>query len=56
MHARTAERRNCRTAALVVLLGTLLASGAHAGALPPHGKRALLVWLKAGAYASSFTP
>ena len=56
MHARPAERRGRRTAALVVLLGTLLASGAHAGALPPQGKRALLAWLKAGAYASSFTP
>jgi hypothetical protein len=56
MHARTAERRGRRTAALVVLLGTLLASRAHAGALPPQGKRALLAWLKAGTYASSFTP
>ena len=57
MHARTAERRDHRTAALVVLLETLLASGAHAGtALPPQGKRALLAWLKAGTYASSFTP
>jgi hypothetical protein len=57
MHAQTAGRRARRVAALVLLLGTLLASGAHAGTpLPPQGKRALLAWLKAGAYASSFTP
>jgi hypothetical protein len=57
MHARIAGRRARRVAALVMLLGTLLASGAHAGTpLPPQGKRALLAWLKAGTYASSFTP
>src|SRR5262249_49500836 len=57
MHARIAGRRGRRVAALGVLLGTLLAPGAHAGtALPPQGKRALLAWLKAHTYATSFTP
>ena len=57
MHARIAGGRGRRVAALVVLLGTLLAPGAHAGtALPPQGKRALLAWLKAHTYATSFTP
>ena len=43
--------------ALVVILGTLMASGAHAGTdVPPQRKRALLAWLKAGTYQSAFTP
>jgi len=43
--------------ALVVMLGTLMASGAHAGTdVPPQRKRALLAWLKAGTYQSAFTP
>src|SRR5262249_42357504 len=50
-------RRLGREAALVVLLATLVASAAHAGTtLPPRGKRALLAWLEAGTYTSTFTP
>ena len=56
MHARTAWRCG-RHMALVVILGTLMASGAHAGTdVPPQRKRALLAWLKAGTYQSAFTP
>src|SRR6266478_6631127 len=43
--------------ALVVILGTLMASGAHAGTdVPPQRKRALLAWLKAGTYSERVHP
>ena len=41
----------------MVILGTILASTAHAvPTLPPTGKRALLGWLRARVYASTFIP
>jgi len=57
MHAWPA-RRHGRASAAVILLGTLMASGARAASLavPPQGKRALLAWLKAGTYQTTFTP
>ena len=54
---RQLPRRLDRETALVVLLATLVASAAHAGTtLPPPGRRALLAWLEAGTYTSTFTP
>ncbi len=57
MHAWP-ERRHGRASAAVILLGTLMASSARAASLavPPQGKRALLAWLKAGTYQTTFTP
>jgi len=56
---RPVQERGLGDAALtlIVMRGIVMASGAHAGSLvPPRRKRALLAWLRAGTYASAFTP
>lgn len=57
MHGRIARKR-VRAAVLVAVLGALVASGPDASSMsvPPRRKGALLSWLKAGTYQSTFTP